>query len=68
MPGTDRALLNADAESAELPTLEQRLSVFHFGSFWTRAFHWCDFVRDPEAFPDPRASLARVKARGLARG
>ncbi|MFC0624170.1 alpha-xylosidase [Kribbella deserti] len=41
------------------------LSVFHFDCFWMRQFHWCDFAWDPEAFPDPAAMLARLKARGL---
>ena len=41
------------------------LSVFHFDCFWMREFHWCDFVWDPAAFPDPAAMLARLKARGL---
>jgi len=33
--------------------------------FWLRAFHWCDFVFSPEHFPDPRASISRLKASGL---
>jgi alpha-D-xyloside xylohydrolase len=41
------------------------LSVFHFDCFWMREFHWCDFEWDPEAFPDPVGTLARLKARGL---
>jgi len=41
------------------------LHVFHFDCFWMRAQHWCDFEWDPEAFPDPEAMLARLKARGL---
>ncbi|MEV6285811.1 alpha-xylosidase [Kribbella sp. NPDC051770] len=41
------------------------LSVFHFDCFWMRQFHWCDFVWDPAAFPDPAGMLARLKARGL---
>jgi alpha-D-xyloside xylohydrolase len=41
------------------------LSVFHFDCFWMREFHWCDFMWDQHAFPDPEAMLARLKARGL---
>jgi len=41
------------------------LSVFHFDCFWMRAQRWCDFEWDPEAFPDPRGMLKRLKARGL---
>ena len=41
------------------------LSVFHFDCFWMRGFSWCDFVWDPEMFPDPKGMLARLKAKGL---
>lgn len=41
------------------------LSVFHFDCFWMRQFHWCDFVWDPVAFPDPAGMLRRLKDRGL---
>lgn len=41
------------------------LSVFHFDTFWMREFHWCDFEWDPQAFPDPRGMLDRLRARGL---
>jgi alpha-D-xyloside xylohydrolase len=41
------------------------LHVFHFDCFWMKAFHWCDFEWNRETFPDPRAMLARLKARGL---
>ena len=41
------------------------LSVFHFDCFWMRAFSWCDFIWNPEVFPDPRGMLARLKAKGL---
>lgn len=41
------------------------LSVFHFDTFWMRGYHWCDFVWDPQAFPDPRALLAKLHERGL---
>ncbi|MDR2252312.1 MAG: alpha-xylosidase [Bifidobacteriaceae bacterium] len=41
------------------------LSVFHFDCFWMREFHWTDFVWDPDTFADPKAMLARLRARGL---
>lgn len=41
------------------------LSVFHFDCFWMRQFHWCDFVWDPETFPHPEGTLARLHERGL---
>ncbi|NJP91312.1 alpha-xylosidase [Nonomuraea sp. FMUSA5-5] len=41
------------------------LSVFHFDCFWMRRFRWCDFVWDPEVFPDPEGMLRRLKERGL---
>ena len=41
------------------------LSVFHFDCFWMRKFTWCDFIWDPEVFPEPRALLKRLKERGL---
>jgi alpha-D-xyloside xylohydrolase len=41
------------------------LHVFHFDCFWMKEFQWCDFVWDERCFPDPRAMLQRLKARGL---
>jgi len=41
------------------------LHVFHFDTFWMRAFHWCDFEWDTRSFPDPQGMLARLKQRGL---
>lgn len=41
------------------------LHVFHFDCFWMREFHWCDFLWDRQAFPDPEGMLQRLKARGL---
>ncbi len=41
------------------------LHVFHFDCFWMRSYHWCDFIWDPECFPDPAAMLRRLKERGL---
>lgn len=44
---------------------ELPLSVFHFDCFWMRQFHWCDFVWDPDTFPDPEGTLAKLHDRGL---
>jgi alpha-D-xyloside xylohydrolase len=41
------------------------LHVFHFDCFWMKEFHWCNFEWDSRVFPDPRAMLKRLKARGL---
>ncbi|KAF2665875.1 alpha-xylosidase [Microthyrium microscopicum] len=41
------------------------LEVFHYDCFWLRAFHWCDFVFSKEHFPDPKASIARLKEQKL---
>jgi alpha-D-xyloside xylohydrolase len=41
------------------------LEVFHYDCFWLRAFHWCDFVFSKEHFPDPKGSIARLKASKL---
>jgi len=41
------------------------LHVFHFDCFWMRGFHWTDLEWDPVVFPDPKAMLARLKAKGL---
>ena len=41
------------------------LSVFHFDCYWMKGNHWVDFTWDPAIFPDPKAMLARYKARGL---
>ena len=49
----------------EMANREIPLSVFHFDCFWMREFHWCDFEWDPRTFPDPKAMLARFKAKGL---
>ena len=37
------------------------VEVFHFDCFWLRAFHWCDFIWDPESFPDPAGQIKRKK-------
>lgn len=41
------------------------LRVFHFDCFWMKGFHWSDFKWDNEVFPDPKAMLTRLKAKGL---
>lgn len=41
------------------------LHVFHFDCFWMKEFHWCNFEWDARCFPDPKAMLQRLKARGL---
>lgn len=41
------------------------VEVFHFDCFWLRAFHWTDFVWDPEFFPDPSGQIARLKSARL---
>ncbi|MFD7902397.1 alpha-xylosidase [Kitasatospora sp. NPDC059747] len=41
------------------------LSVFHLDCFWMREYQWCDFVWDPDTFPDPAGMLARLKQQGL---
>lgn len=41
------------------------LQVFHFDCYWMRAYTWCDFIWDPETFPDPEGMLKRYHDRGL---
>ncbi len=41
------------------------LHVFHFDTFWMKEFHWVDLQWDERVFPDPKAMLERLKARGL---
>ena len=45
--------------------LEIPVSVLHFDCYWMRPSHWCDFVWDPEFFPDPEGMLSRLHERGL---
>lgn len=47
-------------EDRDLP-----LHVFHFDCYWMRAYNWCDFVWDPDTFPDPRGMIKRYKDRGI---
>jgi len=49
----------------EMKRRELPLSVFHFDCFWMREFQWCDFEWDTRQFPDPKAMLAWLRARGL---
>ncbi len=41
------------------------LQVFHFDCFWMKGGHWCDFLWDRTAFPDPEGMIHRLKNRGL---
>lgn len=41
------------------------LSVFHFDCFWMKERHWCNFLWDRQAFPDPEGMIRRLKDRGL---
>ena len=41
------------------------LSVFHFDCYWMRGYNWCDFIWDPDVFPDPEGMLGRYHQRGL---
>lgn len=41
------------------------VSVLHFDCYWMRPSHWCDFVWDPEKFPQPEAMTARLHERGI---
>ena len=39
--------------------------VFHFDSFWMRAFEWCNFEWDSTVFDHPEEILKRYHERGL---
>lgn len=41
------------------------LHVFHFDCFWMKGHEWCNFLWDDRLFPDPKAMLGRLKAKGL---
>lgn len=41
------------------------LSVFHFDCYWMRGYNWCDFIWDPDTFPDPEGMLKRYHEKGL---
>ncbi|SDU79569.1 alpha-D-xyloside xylohydrolase [Arcanobacterium phocae] len=41
------------------------VSVLHFDCYWMRPSHWCDFIWDPEKFPDPARMLERLHQRGI---
>jgi alpha-D-xyloside xylohydrolase len=49
----------------QMSASEIPVEVFHFDCFWLRAFHWTDFVWDPEFFPDPAGQIKRMKEAGL---
>ena len=41
------------------------LRVFHYDCYWMRALHWCDFIWDPEVFPDVKGMIQRNHEKGL---
>ncbi len=41
------------------------LRVFHFDCYWMRPYHLCDFVWDPDLFPDPKGMLERHHQKGV---
>ncbi|GHU61572.1 alpha-xylosidase [Clostridia bacterium] len=41
------------------------LEVFHFDCFWMKAFEWCNFQWDEEAFPDPKGMIQRIHEKGI---
>lgn len=41
------------------------LHVFHFDCYWMQAYQWCDFIWDPQTFPDPEGMIRRYHDRGL---
>lgn len=41
------------------------LHVFHFDCYWMRAYHWCDFIWDPDTFSEPEGMLKRYHDKGL---
>ncbi len=41
------------------------LHVFHFDCFWMKAYEWCNFAWDKQAFPSPEAMLQRLHDKGL---
>lgn len=41
------------------------LSVFHFDCCWMKPTQWCDFVWDPDVFPDPEGLLKKIHDKGI---
>ncbi len=41
------------------------LRVFHFDCYWMRPYHLCDYVWDPDTFPDPKGMLERYHEKGV---
>lgn len=41
------------------------LSVFHFDCCWMKPTQWCDFVWDPDIFPDPEGLLKKIHDKGI---
>ena len=49
----------------DMKARDSPVDVFHYDCFWMEGFKWTDFVFDSERFPDPKASIARLKKDGL---
>lgn len=49
----------------EMQRREIPLDVFHFDCFWMKEFEWCSFEWDKRMFPDPKAMIDRLRAKGL---
>lgn len=41
------------------------LSVFHFDCCWMKPSEWCNFVWDPDVFPDPERLLRKIHDKGI---
>jgi alpha-D-xyloside xylohydrolase len=63
VPDWDEATLLGFAD--EMARREIPLSVLHFDCFWMREFHLVDFEWNRRVLPDPAATLAALKSRGI---
>lgn len=41
------------------------LSVFHFDCCWMKPSEWCNFVWDPDVFPNPERLLRKIHNKGI---
>ena len=41
------------------------LHVFHFDCFWMKAYEWCNYDWDREAFSDPEGMIKRLHDKGI---
>ncbi|MDE7049529.1 MAG: alpha-xylosidase [Lactobacillus sp.] len=41
------------------------LSVFHFDCCWMKPSEWCNFVWDPDVFPNPERLLRKIHDKGI---